>query len=100
MLKIETQSATKLSEQELKIKLEELKGEQRKLELLLAQQHEKDMQQTEIAAEAVQQEREIEAKAEQQETAAELAEAQRQNQVRDQRVDSAIERAHAPKETT
>jgi hypothetical protein len=110
MLKLETQQAGKLSEAELKIRLEELKGEQRKLELLLKHEHEEQLQATEIAAELVQQkteiaaedrqqDRQLDAQAEQQERNAQLSEQTRQNSVKDARVDSAIERANQPKET-
>jgi hypothetical protein len=106
MLKLETQQAGKLSEAELKIRLEELKGEQRKLELLLKHEHEEQLQATEIAAELVQQkteiaaedrqqDRQLDAQAHQQERNAQLSEQTRQNTVADARIDKANE----PKET-
>lgn len=91
LMKIQQQTAGKLSEQELKIQLEALKGEQRKLELLLEQAHEKDMQATELATEERQQQRQLTAAADQQERGAVLTEAQRQNSVTDARVDSAVD---------
>jgi hypothetical protein len=102
MLKIETQVQGKLSAEELKIRLEELKGEQRKLELMMEQAHEKEMQATELAHDDQQQAREINATERQQATQldaaaasderkAVLGEASRQNTVRDTRVDTTVQ---------